>query len=596
MKKKKLYISSILYIWRHLKKRRRSQLKLLILLMLLSSFAEVFSLASVLPFLSVLGNPNLIWEHPWVLYLRPIFGFKSASDLLLPITLLFGLAAILAAVLRLSTFRLNGIYSAKIGSDISCDAFERTLYQPYEIQVSRNSSGVISALQYNVNQLVAVILGCLSLISATSILISLIITLLVVDAKVAFSAGLLFGLAYSFFIKFANKKLISNSKKISYHNQLSVQTLQEGLGAIRDVILYGSQEIYLENYRRSDKPIRTLTAQTVFLGVFPKYMMEALGICLIGGIAFTLTKRYGGMQNALPLLGALALGAQRILPALQQVYNSWATIYGSRSSVEIVVSYLKQPLPKITHDLSVEPYRLKNKISFKDVKFSYNSVDKSVIKGINFDIYKGERIGIIGPTGSGKSTTVDILMGLLKPTEGNLKIDNEDLYNPINKKFILRWRAALAHVPQTIYLADKSIAENIAFGLPKEQLDMKQVIKSAEKAQISSFIETMPKKYKTYIGERGIRLSGGQRQRIGIARALYKNSKILIFDEATSALDNSTELALMNIIEKLGNEITIVMIAHRLSTVKRCNRVIEIESGQIKRIGPPHLILNENHS
>ena len=595
MKNKNSYINLLFFLWRNLKNRRKTQIKFLIVLMLLSSFGEVFSLAAVVPFLSVLANPEIIWENPWVVYVRPFFNFTSPSDLLLPVTLLFGFSAILSSVLRLATFKLNGSLSAKIGSDISCEAYEKTLYQPYDIQVSRNSSGIIDALQIQVYQLITVIQSCLALLSSTSILISLLVTLLIIDFKVAILSGLLFGVAYGFVIQFANKKLISNSKRITLHNRLSMQTLQEGLGAIREVIMYSSQKIYLENYRNSDVPIRKLSANSVYLGVFPKYIMESLGVCLIGGVAYSLTTKYGGMQSALPLLGALALGAQRILPTVQQVYNSWAQIYGNKSAVEIVISYLKQPLPKTTNILKVEPYNFKNKISFNNVYFSYKNIDKSIIKGINFDIYKGERIGIIGPTGGGKSTTIDILMGLLKPTSGYLKVDNEDLHNSLNKKFIMQWRAAIAHVPQNIFLADKSIAENIAFGLPKDKIDMNQVIKSAERAQASNFIENMPKQYQTYIGERGIRLSGGQRQRIGIARALYKNSCVLIFDEATSSLDNSTEIALMNAIEKLEDELTIIMIAHRLSTVKNCNRIFEIQNGFISREGPPELILNQNN-
>ena len=595
MKNKNSYINLLFFLWRNLKNRRKTQIKFLIVLMLLSSFGEVFSLAAVVPFLSVLANPEIIWENPWVVYVRPFFNFTSPSDLLLPVTLLFGFSAILSSVLRLATFKLNGSLSAKIGSDISCEAYEKTLYQPYDIQVSRNSSGIIDALQIQVYQLITVIQSCLALLSSTSILISLLVTLLIIDFKVAILSGLLFGVAYGFVIQFANKKLISNSKRITLHNRLSMQTLQEGLGAIREVIMYSSQKIYLENYRNSDVPIRKLSANSVYLGVFPKYIMESLGVCLIGGVAYSLTTKYGGMQSALPLLGALALGAQRILPTVQQVYNSWAQIYGNKSAVEIVISYLKQPLPKTTNILKVEPYNFKNKISFNNVYFSYKNIDKSIIKGINFDIYKGERIGIIGPTGGGKSTTIDILMGLLKPTSGYLKVDNEDLHNSLNKKFIMQWRAAIAHVPQNIFLADKSIAENIAFGLPKDKIDMNQVIKSAERAQASNFIENMPKQYQTYIGERGIRLSGGQRQRIGIARALYKNSSVLIFDEATSSLDNSTEIALMNAIEKLEDELTIIMIAHRLSTVKNCNRIFEIQNGFISREGPPELILNQNN-
>ena len=586
------YIRLIVFLWDYLRPRRRNQLKILTLLMLISSCVEVFSLAAVLPFLAVLANPEKIWLNPLVISLRPIFSLESPSDLLLPITFLFGSASIVAACLRLLTLWSNGVFAAKIGSDISCDAYERTLYQPYDVQVSRNSSGIITALQIHVNQIINVIQSCLTLVSSGFILCSLLITLLFIDGRVAIISCLVFGLSYGIIVKYSNKKLLTNSKRIAYHNQLSVQNLQEGLGAIRDVILDGSQEIYLDSYRFSERPARIVAAQSVFIGVFPRYMMEAIGICLIGAIAYSLTTQYGGMEGALPLLGALALGAQRILPALQQVYNSWAIIRGSKTAVEIVISFLKQPMPNVLNNLKIIPYEFKNKIVFDNIYFSYKTINKQIIKGINFEICKGQRIGIIGSTGSGKSTTVDILMGLLKPTSGSLKVDGIDIHDTPIPRFLLEWRAAIAHVPQSIYLADKTIAENIAFGISKKEIDMERVIKSAQRAQLSSFIESMPNKYKSFIGERGIKLSGGQRQRIGIARALYKNASILIFDEATSSLDNRTESALMKIIEELNNELTIVMIAHRLTTVQRCNIIIEIDNGVVIRKGPPRLILN----
>ena len=256
-----------------------------------------------------------------------------------------------------------------------------------------------------------------------------------------------------------------------------------------------------------------------------------------------------------------------------------------------MLSSLKQPLPKVIYGVAATPLKLQNNIKFENVYYAYSSETPTVLNGLSFEIKKGERLGFIGTTGSGKSTTIDLLMGLLEPNSGKVLVDDIDINSKQDPENLLAWRAAIAHVPQTIYLADRSIAENIAFGVDQKQIDIKRVKEAARQAQIAEFIESSPQGYKTFVGERGIRLSGGQRQRIGIARALYKQASVLVFDEATSALDNATEAALMDAIEGLSRELTIVMIAHRLTTVERCDRVIELSNGSVLAITKPSAML-----
>jgi len=574
-------------LWGHLSQQRRLQLGTLLLVMLASSGAEVLSLAAVLPFLAVLANPEQIWQLPVVQQLAPQLGISSASQLLLPVTLLFGLAAITAAAVRLLNVWLNGRLAAAIGSDLSCEAYLRTLYQPYGVHVARNSSGVITALQNQINYMVLVLNNLLSLITTALVLLGLLWALLLIDAKVALIAGGVFGLAYGLIIRTSRRQLASNSKRSAVYTQSSLQALQEGLGAIRDVLLDRSQQLYLQIYRQADRPLRQIQAQSTFIGAFPRYMMEAMGLCLIGGVAYGLTSRHGGMATALSLLGALALGAQRTLPALQQTYSAWATIKAYKSAVEAVVASLEQPLPPAAFATIPTPLSLQQQIRFEQVSFAYSSGGAQVLDRLSFEIKKGERVGLIGSTGSGKSTTVDLLMGLLEPRSGHITVDGGSIHSHKEPERSLAWRAAIAHVPQMIYLADRTIAENIAFGVAAAELDLERVKLAAEQAQIAEFIESSPLGYNTFVGERGIRLSGGQRQRIGIARALYKQARVLVFDEATSALDNATEAALMEAIEGLSRQLTIVMIAHRLSTVQRCDRVIELEGGTVKRIIKP---------
>ena len=274
-----------------------------------------------------------------------------------------------------------------------------------------------------------------------------------------------------------------------------------------------------------------------------------------------------------------------MLPALQQVYAGWAALKSYNASMKGVLEILDQPVPLSL--IGIEPLLPRKQILIDDVHFRYGLDKTDVLRGLHLEIRIGERIGLIGSTGSGKSTTVDILMGLLVPTTGKLLVDGEDVHDPEHPERLVAWRASIAHVPQNIYLADSSIAENIAFGVPRHLIDFERVKRAAAQAQIASYIESTTEGYESFVGERGIRLSGGQRQRIGIARALYKQAHVLIFDEATSSLDNSTEEALMAAIEELSKELTIVMIAHRLTTVQKCDRIISLECGKVLKQGTP---------
>ena len=352
------------------------------------------------------------------------------------------------------------------------------------------------------------------------------------------------------------------------------------MGGIRDVLIAGSQAAYCQIYRNADIPLRRAQGNNVFISASPRYAMEALGMILIAALAYSLAKQTDGIAKAIPILGALALGAQRLLPVLQQAYGAWSTIQGGQASLQDTLELLDQPLPDYVDQPIGLPLPFKHNISLKQLAFRYSPETPYVLKQINLTIAKGSRVGFIGTTGSGKSTLLDIVMGLLQPTEGTLDIDGKSVTTGNNRD----WQAHIAHVPQAIFLADSSIEENIAFGVPKDQIDHQRVRQAAQQAQIADSIESWPKQYQTFVGERGIRLSGGQRQRIGIARALYKQADVIVFDEATSALDNETEQAVMQAIEGLSNEFTLLIIAHRITTLKNCTQIVEFGAGEIVRI------------
>jgi len=388
----------------------------------------------------------------------------------------------------------------------------------------------------------------------------------------------------------SRRKLSRNSRQITAASGQLLKAVQEGLGAIRDVLLDGSQPLYLEIYVKADRCQRQLQAKNDFLMKFPRYGLEALGMLAIGLLGWLLVGQKSSSGEVIPLLGALALGAQRLLPALQQAYAGWASLRGFNSDLAGVIEMLAQPLPPLLK--AAAPLALNQSIELKGVRFRYGEELPEALKGLELEIRRGERIGFVGSTGSGKSTMVDLLMGLLVPSGGRLLVDGLDLHDPEHPERLLAWRAAIAHVPQSIYLADSSIAENIAFGIPKDQIDLRRVRDAAAQAQIASFIEGSAGGYQSLVGEQGIQLSGGQRQRIGIARALYKQARVVVFDEATSALDNETEWAVMEAVEGLSKSLTVVMIAHRLSTVRRCDRVIRLENGRVQAQGSPDQVLN----
>ena len=587
-----LSTKDLLYgLWLHLSRRRRWQLGVLLLVMLASGASEVFSLAAVLPFLAVLTDPEQLWRVPIVQQLASVVGVRDADGLLLPVTVLFGSGAVLAAAVRLANLWLNSRLAAAIGSDMSCEAYRRTLHQPYTVHVQRNSSGVITATTTHIAQTVSLINVILLSITAIVVAMALFGAIIVADWKVAFVASVVFGSAYGFLAHIARNRLATNSLLVAQAGKQQLKALQEGLGAIRDVLLDDTQSTYLEIYRKADRPLRLKQAQSGFISAFPRYALEALGLLVIALLTLLLSWQRGSSQAVIPTVGALALGFQRLLPALQQVYSGWALVRAFRSAVADVLAMLDQPMPAHLLQGKQRPLQLEVAVCLQQVSFRYRDDSPSVLHQIDLSINRGQRIGIIGSTGSGKSTLLDLLMGLLKPTSGTILVDGKDLYAVDHPERLLAWRSSIAHVPQSIYLADGSIAENIAFGLPSDQIDMARVRQAAEQAQIAGFIESIAEGYRSFVGERGIRLSGGQRQRIGIARALYKQAQVLVFDEATSALDTATEQAVMEAIEGLSKELTILMIAHRLSTLERCDRVIKLDTGGVVSDGPPGAVL-----
>lgn len=580
-------------LWLHIEARRRVQFALLFMLMILASFAEVVSIGTVLPFLGALTAPETIFSHPIA---RPVINaldIQKPEQLLLPLTVIFMLGVAVSGLTRFSLLWAQTRLSHEIGADFSMSIYRRTLFQPYSVHVGRNSSEVVASISSKAKAIVNnTVLPILTIISSLLMLLSIFVALVVIEPLVAISAFVGFGSIYVIVILLTKKKLSLDSKRISHESNQVIKALQEGLGGIRDVLIDGTQETYCQIYRSADQPLRHAIANVAIIGGGPRFIIESIGMILIAWLAYSMTRTGDGVASAIPVMGAMALGAQRMLPVLQQSYWSWQSMRGGQMSLSDTLTLLDQPIPVYALERAPAPIPFNQSIQLSSICFSYSSQGSAILSDVTLEIPKGSKVGFIGITGSGKSTLIDLIMGLLQPSSGGIAVDGL----VIDQSNYRGWQAHIAHVPQAIFLADTTIAENIAFGVPFENIDMDRVRSAARKAQISNTIESWSQGYQTPVGERGVRLSGGQRQRIGIARALYKKADVIVFDEATSALDNDTELAVMESIDQLGSDLTVLIVAHRLSTLRNCDLVVELTNGKVSRTGTYDAVITQTEN
>ena len=575
-----MIVDSVKRIWPFLNQKRKKQLVLILVLMILSSFSEIISIGSVIPFLGVLISPEKIFENETIIPLLDFFEINNNDQLIPVFTFLFVFAAIFSGTVRFMLLWFQKRVGHGIGSDLSIDIFNKTLHQSYITYLNKNSSQLISGISTKISVVTGnTLLPILQLLSSSFIILSILLILIIVDPIISLITFFAFGIIYSVILILTKKQITSNSLKISKSADKLIKVIQEGLGGIRDILIDGTQKEFCKSYREADLPLRLSKANNEIISGMPKFLIETLGIILIALVAYMSSLTENGLIDSIPVLGALAIGAQRLLPLLQQFYASITMIKGEKASFYDVLDLLNQPLNNHS-EKSVKKIDFVNKIEFKNIAFKYDKLNNNVLEDINLIIKRGERVGLIGSTGSGKSTLLDLLMGLLHPTQGQLIVDSIE----IDETNFTHWQKNIAHVPQSIYLSDASVNENIAFGIPKEKINHERVIEVCKQAQIFDFINNLPKKFETTVGERGVKFSGGQRQRLGIARALYKSARLIVFDEATSALDEDTEVEVMNSINSLENNVTMFIVAHRTSTLKQCDKIIKIENGNIQKI------------
>jgi ATP-binding cassette subfamily B protein len=548
--------------------------------MAIASFAESISIGAVFPLLTVLTAPEIVYKSHLGGLVMSLLEINNPKDALLPITIFFGISVFISGCIRLLLMWASTRYAFALGADLNIEAYKKTLHQPYEVHIARNSNEVVNGILGKVNGIpYNIIMPALNLISSTFLLIFVFSVLLYIDPIVASISFIIFAAIYLFMGLVVRRRLNVNSIKIASESNRVMQLLNEGLGGIREVLIDGSQRLYTNLYNTADLGLRRSQASNSYIASSPRVIVETLGIILIAAMAYVLSQSKGGGPGGISVIGALALGAQRMLPNLQQIYSSWAYLKGSEKSLEDSLELLNQP---ITLEISSGDKKIafNQTIALENISFEYQKNTRPVISDLSMTIKKGDRIGFVGKTGCGKSTLMDMVMGLLSPSYGNILIDDM-LIDESNRQ---AWRSHIAHVPQSIFLIDATISENIAFGIPRDQIDVDRVMDVCRQASLDDVVSKWPDKYQTIVGERGVRLSGGQRQRIGIARALYKRAEVIIFDEATSALDSQTEAEVMSAIENLGPEYTLLMVAHRVTTLKICDQIIALEGGKIQSI------------
>jgi len=569
----------LIRLWNHLPGRRKKHFFLLTFLMCLSSIVEVVSIGAVIPFLGALVDSEKVFSEPFLNAIFVSIGYTSAREIVVPITVSFALIAVMSGLMRMFIQRATIKFSFAVGAEFSSEIYIKTLHQPYLIHISRNSSEIISGITNKVNELIySALMPALVALSSSILLVTVFTTLMKINFIVSSLVGLVFAVVYYLIMKIIKRRLIIDSKNIAIESTKMIKLLQEGLGGIRDILIDRTQLIYGNIYSKSDKILRESQGSKAFIGQCPRYIVEMVGIVLLSFTTLMLSEGPGGLGESIPILGALAIAAQRLLPLVQQIYAAWSGLRGGAASISDALDLLDQRfwVGKSENNFNNE-IQFKKLLEIKGLSFKYSDKGPIILSDINLSIFRGQRIGLIGKTGSGKSTFMDIFMGLLQKTSGSFLIDSVevDLFNNPS------WMKKIAHVPQFIYLTDASIAENIAFGVSSDLIDYQRLRSVAQKAEIFDLIDSWPDGFETIIGERGAKLSGGQRQRIGIARALYKNADLIILDEATSALDGKTEGLIMKTINQLDKNVTILMIAHRLSSLDFCDVIYEVSDSSL---------------
>jgi ABC-type multidrug transport system fused ATPase/permease subunit len=545
--------------------------------MLISSIAEVISIGSVIPFIKTLTDPELVMNYSFLQPFFVFFNIRSSSELLLPVSLFFSSMVLLAGVIRIIFLYYINKFSFSVGLDLGALAYKKTLFKNFLDHTDTSSSKVISIITQKIQLTIFnILIPILNIINSIILGFAIFITLFIFNPLLSISCLLFFGGTYFLFNFFTKKRKLQDSVISSKSMNKTIKILQESLNNIRNIIIDNSYDEYLSLFKKTDRDLKQAQLSISFFSQFPKFIIESIGIIFIIMIAIYLYSKNNNISDVLIPIGVLALSAQKLLPLLQKIYHSWYVIKSSFHAFSELIDLLD------SSDKNKKPtkqFSFNKRICLNNISFKYKNNNNYVLQNISLEINKGDVIGIIGETGSGKSTLVDIILGLVPPSSGSISIDGHDV-NFEKHLFSLK---SVCYVPQNIFLSDSSVKSNIHFGHNCD-LSINKVIKSCKKANIHDHIMTLENQYESEIGELGSRLSGGQKQKLAFARLFYKNFNFIILDESTSALDTKTEELLIKEINQFSKNKTIIMIAHRISSLKNCNKILEVKNKKITTI------------
>ena len=548
--------------------------------MIISALLETLVVLSIGPFMAFASDPSLIKSNNISAYIYTYFNFSESNNFLILIGLGVLALMVFSALVSILTTRRMSIFGGEIGAELSNRMYKFYVFQPLAFHLKTNTSSIASQLTLEANRMTHSVIIQFLYLNARIILISLmVITIFFTVPGVALLGAIFFAASYYILYRFASNRLERNGKITSVESEIRFKAINESFGGIKDVLLKGLQANFMHKYEKSTNNYFNAWSSSNMLTLLPRYAMELAAFgSMITAILFLLLSFENNLQQVLPVISVFGLASLKLLPAFQQVYFSFSTIKANINSFFIVREALNNIHLESPLDLSNgEEIAFSKSIKLQNISFKYNKTDSLIIDDISMIIKPSQSIGIVGSSGSGKSTIINILVGLLFPTQGSLKIDDQQL----RMENLRSWQNKIGLVSQNIFLLDDTIKNNIAFGIEEDNIDLDNLNKAIKMAQLEDLIGSLKNGINTVVGERGSNLSGGQLQRVGIARALYNNPEIIVFDEATSNLDTISEKKIMVTINELARSKTIIMIAHRLSTVKNCQIIYLFDKGKV---------------
>jgi ATP-binding cassette subfamily C protein len=579
-----------------LTKKEKRRFILVLVVDVMRAILQAVGIVSILPFMNIVMDPTVMETNQYLSYLYEFFNFSSQNSFIFVLGLSVLALLVIGNLVSVWSIKMKTKFVWELNSRLSTSLLRKYLSLPYSYFLDHNSSDLVKNILTEVNLLSGEFLNSiLTVIEGAVMSLVIFVMLLVVNPTMTLTTLLVLSIIYLVIYLVFSRRLKRAGRERIAENRARFKSVGEAIGGIKYTKVLGKESYFINDYLVHAKRFSKLQTWYRVIGKTPRYIMEIVAFGGIIGVVLFFIRSGKMSDNIIPLIGLFAFAGYRLLPALQNVYDSFTVFRFNREVLNKIHYDMKEgALEGVDVDISesrVEPLKFEREIKLSNIDFSYQGDRKKVLKDINIEIKKGTSVGIVGTTGSGKTTLVDVVMGLLTPTTGEIFIDK----TKVDSNNVRNWQSNLGYVPQDIFLSDNSITKNIAFGYEDEDIDVEQVKKVAEMANIHEFIENeLPDKYDTIIGERGVRLSGGQRQRIGIARALYHNPEVLIFDEATSALDNVTEKSVLEAIETVSKLKTMIIIAHRLTTVENCDIVYLMDDGEVVDSGTYHELEAEN--